>query len=167
MRTIAISASLAELLRAEVELMRLRQELRPGWNPEDLLFPNREGNREANEVANRWLKRACEAAGVPVLTMHGLRHTAGSQASAAGIAPNIIKERLGHSMSRPRRCKCTSMVVPDSGQHQDAADALEASVGFDSTPGVPRVGSFGPFLEVRRVVAWVAKWLVPAARSRA
>jgi integrase len=61
------------------------------------LFPNREGNREANEVANRWLKRACEAAGVPVLTMHGLRHTAGSQASAAGIAPNIIKERLGHS----------------------------------------------------------------------
>jgi integrase len=43
------------------------------------------------------LRRASELAGVPVLTVHGLRHAGGSIAHNAGVPLAVISARLGHA----------------------------------------------------------------------
>lgn len=48
-------------------------------------------------TANHCLKKKCEEAGVPVITMHGLRHTHASLLIANKIDMNLVAKRLGHA----------------------------------------------------------------------
>ncbi|MDB6079238.1 MAG: integrase/recombinase XerD [Akkermansiaceae bacterium] len=41
-----------------------------------LLFPGRDGGYYSNQAFNRRLKAACKAVNAPVITAHGLRHSA-------------------------------------------------------------------------------------------
>jgi integrase len=43
------------------------------------------------------LARHCKAAGVPVITIHGLRHTHASILLFAGVSIASVARRLGHS----------------------------------------------------------------------
>ena len=43
------------------------------------------------------MKRKCEQAGVPEISLHSLRHTHASVLLAAGVSIHAISERLGHS----------------------------------------------------------------------
>ena len=60
----------------------------------ELVFPGRDGSPISNQAFNRRLAAACHAAGVPVISAHGLRH------SAANLLLNErgrnIRELLGH-----------------------------------------------------------------------
>lgn len=50
-----------------------------------------------NATANDVLSRYCRRAGVPVITMHGLRHTHASLLLFAGVSTASVARRLGHA----------------------------------------------------------------------
>lgn len=50
-----------------------------------------------NSTVNDRLQRVCEKANVPVITIHGLRHTHASLLLFAGVSIASVAQRLGHS----------------------------------------------------------------------
>ena len=50
-----------------------------------------------NSTANDTLSRRCKEAGVPEITIHGLRHTHASLLLFAGVSIASVAKRLGHS----------------------------------------------------------------------
>ena len=50
-----------------------------------------------NSTANGVLARHCKRAGVPVITIHGLRHTHASLLLFAGVSIASVSRRLGHA----------------------------------------------------------------------
>lgn len=50
-----------------------------------------------NSTINDILERRCKAAGVPVISIHGLRHTHASLLLFAGVSMASVARRLGHS----------------------------------------------------------------------
>lgn len=53
--------------------------------------------RVFNSTANHCLARRCAEAGVPVITIHGLRHTHASLLLFAGVSIASVARRLGHA----------------------------------------------------------------------
>lgn len=50
-----------------------------------------------NSTVNNILERHCKSAGVPVISIHGLRHTHASLLLFAGVSIASVAQRLGHS----------------------------------------------------------------------
>ncbi|WP_238316016.1 tyrosine-type recombinase/integrase [Nosocomiicoccus massiliensis] len=50
-----------------------------------------------NSTINDYLKRKCKDAGIPVISIHGLRHTHASLLLFAGVSIASVSRRLGHS----------------------------------------------------------------------
>lgn len=50
-----------------------------------------------NSTPNKWLERHCKKVGVPVISIHGLRHTHASLLMYAGVSIASVSRRLGHS----------------------------------------------------------------------
>lgn len=57
----------------------------------------RPGHRVFNEIVNSRLRHLCEAAGIPRITIHGLRHTHASILLYAGVSVASVARRLGHA----------------------------------------------------------------------
>ncbi len=77
-------------------LDRLSQ--RPDFTgPDDYVFANRLGRRLDGSALRRRVERARDAAGLPPLRFHDLRHTYGSQLVAGGIDLASVKAAMGHS----------------------------------------------------------------------
>lgn len=64
--------------------------------PTDLIFI-KEGTKIFNSTYNMRLKKLCEKAGIPVITIHGLRHTHASILLFTGVSTASVASRLGHS----------------------------------------------------------------------
>jgi integrase len=62
--------------------------------PDELIFVK---GRVYNSTVNNRLKALCEKANVPVISVHGLRHTHASLLIYAGVSIASIAKRLGHS----------------------------------------------------------------------
>ena len=103
-RTIVLPASIAEELREHMDKYT-------GPGPDDLVFINQYGNPiGASFRGNVWAP-ACYKAGLAELKthadrpttivgypkFHSLRHTSVAICIAAGVAPKVIQQRLGHS----------------------------------------------------------------------
>ena len=54
-------------------------------------------NKIFNSTINDLLARKCKVAGVPVITIHGLRHTHASLLLFGGVSIASVAKRLGHS----------------------------------------------------------------------
>ena len=50
-----------------------------------------------NSTPNKWLERHCKKIGIPVISIHGLRHTHASLLMFAGVSIASVSRRLGHS----------------------------------------------------------------------
>ena len=50
-----------------------------------------------NSTANNVLSRHCKSAGIPIISIHGLRHTHASLLLFAGVSLASVAQRLGHS----------------------------------------------------------------------
>ena len=57
----------------------------------------KDGEKIFNSTVNAILKRHCENAGVPVISVHGLRHTHASLLLFAGVSIGSVAQRLGHA----------------------------------------------------------------------
>lgn len=55
------------------------------------------GKKFYNETANDKLARYCQKAGIPEISVHGLRHTHSSLLLYAGVSIDSVAQRLGHS----------------------------------------------------------------------
>ena len=97
-------------LNAEVTAL-IREQLlaRPLGTP--LVFPSPTGKRwDPKRFMGRVFRPAREAAGLPAVTFHDLRHTAVSLMAAAGWRPEHIAEQIGHAdggaliLKRYRHC---------------------------------------------------------------
>ena len=62
-----------------------------------LLFPALDGRPLHTTLVQLELDRIAKEAGIPRLRFHDLRHTQGTVLANAGVAPQIIQRRLGHS----------------------------------------------------------------------
>ena len=65
--------------------------------PEDEPMFVREGRKVYNSTANDVLARLCKQAEIPVISIHGLRHTHASLLLFAGVSIASVAKRLGHA----------------------------------------------------------------------
>jgi len=66
-------------------------------SPQDEPIFVRKGAKVYNSTANHALARACRRAGVPAISIHGLRHTHASLLLFAGVSIASVAKRLGHA----------------------------------------------------------------------
>jgi integrase len=99
-RHIALPRALAPLLLAHKQAVvrRAAQGLQKGyWQEHDLVFPGR-GGRPMNPIALRHqLKRLTNAAKLPAVTTHMLRHTAAKFYIDVGCPQEVLGAILGHA----------------------------------------------------------------------
>jgi integrase len=121
----SIGALRAHRDRQEIERGRAGQE----WQGSGLVFTTELGGLlDPNNVA-----RACDLrvdrAGVPRITLHGLRHTAATLALAANVHPKKVQEMLGHGdigMTLDLYSHVTDSM------HGEATDAIELQLFDDN-----------------------------------
>ena len=65
--------------------------------PEDKPIFVKDGEKVYNSTVNDILERHCKGAGVPVISIHGLRHTHASLLLFAGVSIASVARRLGHA----------------------------------------------------------------------
>lgn len=100
-RSIPLSPELVPILRAHLTAMkaeRLKRGERPiELDPDDLVFTTKNGTPIDDRNLLETLHRACKRAGVPEVSLHSLRHTAGSVMLAQGQQIVDVSAVLGHA----------------------------------------------------------------------
>ena len=61
------------------------------------MFTREDGTPLRPTQLTRMFARLAREAGLPDLTLHGLRHTYATASLQAGIAPKVVSQRLGHA----------------------------------------------------------------------
>jgi integrase len=93
------------------------------WEDMDLVFANQVGRPiEPQNFVDRNFKPLLDAASLPRIRFHDLRHTAASLLLEQGVHPKIVSEMLGHSQIAIT-LDLYSHVTPT--MQQGAADALD------------------------------------------
>ena len=62
-----------------------------------MVFTRQNGSGWLPSHVSDWFTRIARAAGLPPITLHGLRHGAASMALAAGTDVKVVSAELGHS----------------------------------------------------------------------
>jgi integrase len=97
-RTIALPARLVQELRHHrKEQAELRLKLGLGKSDSDLAFPTWEGVIRSPRPFSKEFAREAEAAGVPHVTFHGLRHTHITHLLRSGVPVHVVSARAGHA----------------------------------------------------------------------
>ena len=73
-----------------------RQVLGPEWQENDLVFHSIKGTHLDPTNVHHRFEKALQAAGLPRVRVHDLRHTAATLALEQGVHPKIVQEMLGH-----------------------------------------------------------------------
>lgn len=125
-RTISVGPSVIEALQAHRRQQAENRLAADTWNSdEDLLFTNADGERLRPDYVTPRLKKLVARAGVPWITVHGLRHTMASIALQNGTDIATVSERLGHADT-----SITARIYLHGSQESDrqAADALDEAL---------------------------------------
>ncbi len=69
----------------------------PAWHDQGLVFPSTVGTPIEPRNLTRHFKSVLQAAELPNIRFHDLRHTAASLLVAQGVHPRVVMEILGHS----------------------------------------------------------------------
>jgi integrase len=96
-----------------------------GWTDTGLVFTREDGTPYRPEYLTHLFRRLVEAADLPRIRLHDLRHTSASLALAAGIPVKVVSARLGHS-STVITSDLYTHVIPAVAQ--DAADQIAALI---------------------------------------
>lgn len=97
-RTVYLAAGTVEVLRHHQDRQRLKlaAEGKP-WDATALVFCTRSGRPLAPNNIWRSLHAALQRAGLPLIRVHDLRHTAATYLLSMGTHPKVVQELLGHS----------------------------------------------------------------------
>lgn len=97
-RSVALDLPTVDLLRRHREA-QLEERLVAGplWQESKLVFVREDGVGYHPQRITQMFQRLAGEAGVPVIRLHDLRHTAATVALAAGVHPKVVQERLGHT----------------------------------------------------------------------
>ena len=96
-RTIYAPDDLADELNAWLE-HRAVEAGTPSWHEEGWLIPASNGRMLLHTNVRRDFLRAVEAADVPVIRLHDLRHTAANLMRQAGVGREVRMQILGHQI---------------------------------------------------------------------
>jgi integrase len=97
-RLVALDPATVEALRGHrIAQAQERLLMGPAYRDEDLVFAWPDGRPIHPDLFSQWFDRRLQAAGLPRIRLHDLRHTHATLALAAGIHPKVVSERLGHS----------------------------------------------------------------------
>jgi integrase len=97
-RVITVGRSVIETLQAHRRRQSQERLAADSWqNDEGLIFTTPTGGRLRPDFATRRLKKLVSEAGLPWITVHGLRHTMASIALQNGTDIATVSERLGHA----------------------------------------------------------------------
>jgi len=124
---------LNEIVRVALRHHRSRQlaeqlSVGPAWHDNDLVFANQVGNPlTPQNYVRREFYPACARAGLPRITFHDLRHTAGSMALAGGVPIPQVSRLLGHA--NPAVTMSIYAHAMPNTEHE-ATDALERAFGL-------------------------------------
>jgi integrase len=78
-------------------------------------------------MARRWFRPLLKKAGLPLIRIHDLRHTAATLLLLAGVHPKVVSEMLGHA-SIAITLDLYGHVLPD--MQREATAAMERTLNF-------------------------------------
>jgi integrase len=131
----ALVGALSEHWRGQAK-DRLR--LGVDYEDQDLVFAHPDGKPIHPERVSRCFAKLVATTGAPKIRLHDLRHLHATLALAAGVAPRVLADRLGHS---------TTAVTTDTYQHvlpdldHDAARRVAALVFPDPAVRTTKQGT--------------------------
>src|SRR6266536_30898 len=97
-RRISIDPATVAILRAHRKAQAAeRLAWGPAWTDHGLVFTREDGTPLRPRQVARSFDRLVAAAGLPALTMHGLRHSYATAGLAGGVDLKVMSERLGHA----------------------------------------------------------------------
>ena len=125
-RSIALSADTVSLLH-EIRGKQITQQLEvnDAWTDSGYVFTQPDGLPLDPNLMTRAFKKVLTTAGLPKLTIHGLRHTHATILLEQGVNPKVVSERLGHA-SVATTMDIYSHVLPD--MQEKAALAIDAAL---------------------------------------
>lgn len=86
-----------ELRKLRVHQAEQRLKAGPAWTDFDLVFASSTGTVLEAARLTRTFKRDLEAAGLPAIRLHDLRHTFATLALEQGVPMKAVQSALGHS----------------------------------------------------------------------
>jgi integrase len=126
-RTVPLCQPAIDVLRRQKEQVRaMRLHADMAWQEWGLVFPSAVGTPLDSSNVTHHLQRRLEAAGLPHVTFHALRHTCGSLLHQEGVPARTIMEILGHSqitLTLGTYCHATNAMF------DEAAGALARALG--------------------------------------
>jgi integrase len=133
-RSVALDSGTVEGLRAHrARQLEERLAFGPDYENSGLVFCREDGAALSPNAFSQTFDRLVKAAGLPRIRFHDLRHTHATLALQAGVHPNVVSERLGHS---------TVSITLDIYSHaipvlQESAAELVAALVLSAPPWVP------------------------------
>ena len=135
-RTIDLDATTIDVLQGWRALQTAERRA-VGREDSDQMFTAASGEPIHPHAMSQTFDRIVRRAGVPIISLHELRHTHGSLLIEAGVPVKVVTERLGHA-KEVFTMETYQHVMP--GMQADAARTFEAIMA----PGVlPAIGSTG------------------------
>lgn len=99
-RSLKLPVSVIDLLKDyKIEQVQRRLALGDKWENNNLVFPNDYGGIMHQSISRRWLQTFCKDKGLPVVTVHGLRHANASLLISSGADVKTVSATLGHSQT--------------------------------------------------------------------
>jgi integrase len=100
-RQIALDPQTVEALRAwRKQQLEEQLVMGAGWQGDGRVFVWPDGSALHPAIITKSFGRLVKRAGLPALTIHGLRHSWATAALVAGVPVKVVSDRLGHSSSR-------------------------------------------------------------------
>lgn len=96
-RTIAVPDTVVKVLREHRRKQVERRLASDRWTSTDLVFDRGDGHLIAQQTLLNQHWTLCDAAGIPRIKMHALRHNAATLLLKRGVHPKIVSDILGHS----------------------------------------------------------------------
>lgn len=90
-------ATVVALRQHRTQQLEERMLIGPGYLDEDWVFAMPDGRPTHPGRFTRIFDRRVQAAGLPRIRLHDLRHTWATLALRAGINPKVVQERIGHA----------------------------------------------------------------------
>jgi integrase len=131
-RSIALDAATVAALEAhQLRQAAERDALGTGYRDRGLIFAREDGGPVHPDYFSQLFDRTVRRLGLPKIRLHDLRHTHATLGLAAGVAPKVMSDRLGHA---------TVAFTQDVYMHcipaleSDAADQVAALIFGEGAP---------------------------------